>query len=70
MTSLPYYLSSHRPSFLYHLGDVVYFYGEASNYYPQFYEPYAFYPVPIFAIPGNHDGDIGSVSRPIVKVIA
>jgi acid phosphatase type 7 len=46
------------PSFFYNLGDVVYFYGEASSYYPQFYEPYAFYPAPIFAIPGNHDGDI------------
>ena len=48
-----------NPSFFYNLGDVVYFYGEASSYYPQFYEPYAFYPAPIFAIPGNHDGDIG-----------
>jgi acid phosphatase type 7 len=47
-----------KPSFFYNLGDVVYFYGEGSNYYPQFYEPYAFYPAPIFAIPGNHDGDI------------
>ena len=23
----------------------------------QFYDPYQYYPVPIFAIPGNHDGD-------------
>jgi acid phosphatase type 7 len=44
--------------FLYILGDVIYFYGEASNYYPQFYEPYLHYPAPIFAIPGNHDGDL------------
>ncbi|MBV9689606.1 MAG: metallophosphoesterase [Ktedonobacteraceae bacterium] len=47
-----------RPSFFYHLGDVVYYYGEDSEYYPQFYEPYQHYPLPIFAIPGNHDGDI------------
>jgi hypothetical protein len=51
-----------NPAFFYHLGDVVYFYGEASSYYPQFYEPYEFYPAPIFSIPGNHDGDIGTVS--------
>jgi acid phosphatase type 7 len=46
------------PSFFYILGDVIYFYGEAANYYPQFYEPYLHYPAPIFAIPGNHDGDL------------
>jgi hypothetical protein len=47
-----------RPAFFYHLGDVVYFYGEAEEYFPQFYEPYAPYQGPIFAIPGNHDGDL------------
>lgn len=47
-----------NPAFFYHLGDVVYFYGEAEQYYPQFYEPYDQYPAPIFAIPGNHDGDL------------
>jgi hypothetical protein len=46
------------PTFLYHLGDVVYFVGAASEYYPQFYEPYADYPIPVFAIPGNHDGSV------------
>ena len=45
-----------RPAFFYHLGDVVYFNGEAVQYYPQFYQPYENYRVPIFAIPGNHDG--------------
>jgi len=45
------------PAFLYLLGDVVYFYGQASDYYAQFYSPYETYPAPIFAIPGNHDGD-------------
>ena len=47
-----------KPAFFYHLGDVVYYFGQASEYYPQFYEPYAKYNAPIFAIPGNHDGDI------------
>ena len=47
-----------RPAFFYHLGDVVYFYGEADEYYSQFYEAYHQYSAPIFAIPGNHDGDL------------
>jgi len=46
-----------KPLFFYHLGDVVYFNGESSLYPEQFYEPYKHYPAPIFAIPGNHDGD-------------
>jgi len=44
-----------RPSFLFHLGDIVYDFGESQYYYDQFYEPYRNYPAPIFAIPGNHD---------------
>jgi len=44
------------PSFFFHLGDVVYSFGEAKYYYDQFYEPYRNYPAPIFAIAGNHDG--------------
>ncbi len=44
-------------AFFYHLGDVVYYNGLTSEYYPQFYAPYENYPPPIFAIPGNHDGD-------------
>src|SRR5258707_6841526 len=44
------------PSFLFHLGDVVYFFGEATYYYDQFYAPYRDYPAPILAIAGNHDG--------------
>jgi hypothetical protein len=47
-----------RPAFFYHLGDVVYYDGEIANYYWEFYEPYGHYPGPIFAIPGNHDGDV------------
>jgi hypothetical protein len=44
------------PAFFFHLGDVVYNFGEAQYYYDQFYEPYREYDRPIFAIPGNHDG--------------
>jgi hypothetical protein len=44
-----------RAAFLFHLGDVVYNFGEAQYYYDQFYEPFRNYPAPIFAIPGNHD---------------
>ncbi len=47
-----------RPSFLYHLGDVVYNFGESLYYYDQFYEPFRNYPAPILAIPGNHDSFI------------
>jgi hypothetical protein len=50
--------ASNRPAFLYHLGDVVYDFGESQYYYDQFYEPYRNYPAPIFAIPGNHDSFI------------
>ena len=44
------------PSFFFHLGDIVYYFGEATYYYDQFYEPYRDYPAPILAIAGNHDG--------------
>jgi hypothetical protein len=47
------------PSFLYHLGDLVYYRGEVDNYFDQFYDAYEHYPAPIFAIPGNHDGQVG-----------
>ncbi len=48
---------SDNPAFLYITGDCVYFNGEVSQYYSQFYEPYTFYNGPIFAVPGNHDGE-------------
>ncbi len=48
------------PSFFFHLGDVVYYFGESTYYYDQFYEPYRNYPAPIIAIPGNHDGVVYS----------
>ncbi|WP_244519019.1 metallophosphoesterase family protein [Parapedobacter composti] len=47
-----------RPAFLFHLGDVVYNHGEAKAYPAQFFGPYEEYPGPVFAIAGNHDGDI------------
>lgn len=46
-----------NPAFLYITGDCVYFNGEIKEYYKQFYEPYEFYPRPIFAVAGNHDGE-------------
>lgn len=46
-----------RPAFVYSVGDLVYFNGAASEYQPQFYEPYGHLATPIVAIPGNHDGD-------------
>ena len=44
------------PAFFFHLGDVIYEFGEGQYYYDQFYEPFRGYDRPIFAIPGNHDG--------------
>jgi hypothetical protein len=45
-------------SFVYSVGDIVYFYGEEGEYAHQFYEPYAHLAVPIVGHPGNHDGDL------------
>jgi hypothetical protein len=42
--------------FWYHLGDVVYYFGQEQYYFAQFYDPYRNYNAPIFAVPGNHDG--------------
>ncbi len=36
---------------------MVHYHGENDGYHDQFYHPYQDYPAPIFAIPGNHDGD-------------
>lgn len=47
--------AANRPAFMFHLGDVVYNFGEWNYYYDQFYEPFRNYAAPIFAIPGNHD---------------
>jgi hypothetical protein len=56
------------PSFMYHVGDVVYSFGEAAYYYDQFYDPYRNYPAPIFAIAGNHDGMVApNVATPTLQ---
>src|ERR1035441_10741507 len=47
--------ASGLPAFFYHLGDVVYYFGQQQYYPEQFYDPYRNYAGPIFAIPGNHD---------------
>jgi hypothetical protein len=54
-------LTGTRPvHFFYHLGDVVYPHGEETHYRGQFFSPYDRYHAPIFAIPGNHDGEAPS----------
>jgi hypothetical protein len=50
-------LGEQAPQFLYLVGDCVYFNGETTRYYAQFHQPYEHYPAPIFAVPGNHDGE-------------
>ncbi len=50
--------SSHpQPHFVYSVGDIVYYNGDATEYGPQFYEAYGHLQLPIVGIPGNHDGD-------------
>jgi hypothetical protein len=56
------------PAFFFHLGDVVYNFGEAQYYYDQFYEPFRAYDRPIFAIPGNHDGMVFGKDRAAAQV--
>ncbi|HEY2851467.1 MAG TPA: metallophosphoesterase [Gemmatimonadaceae bacterium] len=46
------------PSFLLHIGDVIYYDNTDSGYHEQFYAPYKRYPGKIVAIPGNHDGEL------------
>jgi hypothetical protein len=59
-----------QPSFFYHLGDVVYYTGDDLGYHDQFYHPYQDYPAPVFAIPGNHDGETrepAETLKPFIK---
>ena len=58
------------PAFYYHLGDVVYSFGESAYYYDQFYDAYRDYPAPIFAIPGNHDGMVSPLTPNAVSLSA
>jgi hypothetical protein len=57
------------PAFFFHLGDIVYNFGEGQYYYDQFYEPFRDYDRPIFALAGNHDGMVfgSSPDTPSVK---
>lgn len=59
------------PAFFFHLGDIVYNFGEGQYYYDQFYEPFRNYDRPIFAIPGNHDGMVfgPSLDTPSVETL-
>jgi len=59
------------PAFFFHLGDVVYNFGEGQYYYDQFYEPFRDYDRPILAIPGNHDGAVfgDTPDTPSVKTL-
>jgi Calcineurin-like phosphoesterase len=59
------------PAFFFHLGDIIYNFGEGQYYYDQFYEPFRNYDRPIFAIPGNHDGMVfgPSPDTPSVKTL-
>jgi Calcineurin-like phosphoesterase len=59
-------------SFWYHLGDVVYYFGQEQYYFEQFYDPYRNYDAPIFAIPGNHDGALykGETAKSLAAFIA
>ena len=59
------------PAFFFHLGDVVYEFGQDQYYYDQFYEPFREYDRPIFAIPGNHDGVVygDSTTTPAVPTL-
>ena len=63
---------ANAPAFLFHLGDVVYHFGEGQYYYDQFYEAFRAYDRPIFAIPGNHDGMVfgDAPDRPKVNTLA
>jgi hypothetical protein len=52
-----------KPLFFFHLGDVIYSFGEAKYYYDQFYEPYRDYQAPILALAGNHDGMVAPETK-------
>lgn len=60
--------SENGSAFFFHLGDVVYSFGEEQYYYDQFYEPFRTYDRPVFAIPGNHDGMVygNSLNAPAI----
>jgi len=59
-------------AFWYHLGDVVYYFGQEQYYFEQFYDPYRDYNAPIFAIAGNHDGAVykGETEKSLAAFVA
>ncbi|HEX3324301.1 MAG TPA: metallophosphoesterase, partial [Solirubrobacterales bacterium] len=63
--------SPESPAFFFHLGDVIYNFGEGQYYYDQFYEPFRDYDRPIFAVAGNHDGAVfgSSADTPEVETL-
>ncbi len=56
------------PAFFFHLGDIIYNFGEGQYYYDQFYEPFRAYDRPIFAVPGNHDGMVFGTDSTVPQV--
>jgi len=46
------------PSFMVHVGDVIYGPNKAATYSDRFYRMYDHYNRLIFAVPGNHDGEV------------
>lgn len=59
--------TSNGVAFWYHLGDIVYYFGQDQYYFEQFYDPYRNYNAPIFAIPGNHDAVTFKGSEPSLE---
>ena len=56
------------PAFFFHLGDIVYNFGEGQYYDDQFYEPFRGYDRPILAIPGNHDGMVFGTNSDVPQI--
>jgi predicted phosphodiesterase len=52
------------PSFMVHLGDVLYGPNKQANYADRFYRIYDHYDRLIFAVPGNHDGEVFPLTDP------
>jgi predicted phosphodiesterase len=53
------------PSFMVHLGDVMYGPNKEAGYLDRFYRVYDHYDRLIFAIPGNHDGEVYPTTDPV-----
>ncbi|HZQ46776.1 MAG TPA: metallophosphoesterase [Verrucomicrobiae bacterium] len=52
------------PSFMVHLGDVIYGPNKEATYADKFYRVYDHYNRLIFAVPGNHDGEVFPTTDP------